>query len=64
MVRKDEDKMDTSRERLDEYDRKTEARFTKQARATMNQKGELNTDKIDDTHMSQGDGDGQDGSRF
>lgn len=64
MVRKEDDKMDVSGQFEEGYDRKVEARFTKQAKATMGQKGDLNADKIDDTHMSLGDGDGEGGSRF
>jgi hypothetical protein len=49
--RKNDDKMDIG-SIDDPYDRKMEARFTKQARATMTQKGELDPDKIDDTHRT------------
>lgn len=54
MARKEDDKMDISRERLDENTRKTEARFTKQATAKTDQDGSLDTSKLDDSHQTDG----------
>lgn len=54
MARKDDDKKDISRERLTESERKIEARFTKQARATIGQSGQPDWRKIDDTHATDG----------
>lgn len=53
MTRKKDDKMQIGRNRLDDYDAKVEARWTKQARAKQD-RGSKMPGKTDSTHRTDG----------
>lgn len=52
MTRDEDDKR--GNDELDEFGRKIEARFTKQARATQKQDGKIDSRKIDKSHHHDG----------